>query len=96
MDKKNMYIVMKREDVKKYLSKEEFSSLMGMLTKICDKRYADNKKPDNRYYVCNTDEPYADSVYQVILGGEALKNSKEEYSKNTLGSGSSSDTWLFT
>lgn len=34
----------------------------------------DKKCPCNSYYVCNTDEPYAAVVYQVILGGEVLKN----------------------
>jgi len=28
---------------------------------------------DKRYYVCNTDEPYAEAVLEVILTGEDAK-----------------------
>jgi hypothetical protein len=31
------------------------------------------KKMDQRYIVCNQDEPYADEVARVILEGEAVK-----------------------
>ena len=30
----------------------------------------------NKYIICNQDEPYAQLVWQVILGGEALKRCK--------------------
>ena len=30
--------------------------------------------PENKYYVCNQDEPYADKVITTILEGEALKD----------------------
>lgn len=74
MNKKNMYIIIKREDAQKYLSNDEIKKLVGMLEKISDGRMEDNKHQSNTYYVCNTDEPYADAVHNVILGGEALKN----------------------
>jgi len=32
--------------------------------------------PENHYYVCNKDEPYASKVLDIILEGEALKNDK--------------------
>lgn len=32
--------------------------------------------PENRYYVCNQDEPYANKVIDIILQGE--KNNKEK------------------
>jgi hypothetical protein len=75
MEKKNMYIVIKQEDVKKYLSQEEIHVLINIIGKISNERMKDNKHPDNTYYVCNTDEPYADVVHKVIIGGEALKKS---------------------
>lgn len=75
MNKKNMYIVIKRDDAQKYLSNDDIEKLVCMLEKISDGRGKDNKHPDNTYYVCNTDEPYADAVHNVILGGEVLKNS---------------------
>ena len=30
----------------------------------------------NKYIVCNQDEPYAELIWKIILGGEALKRSK--------------------
>ena len=36
----------------------------------------EDKVPENHYYVCNQDEPYADKVLDVILKGETLKNDK--------------------
>lgn len=73
IEKKNMYIVIKQEDAKKYLSQEEIHALINIIGKISNERMEDNKHPDNTYYVCNTDEPYADAVHKVIIGGEALK-----------------------
>ena len=67
MEKKNMYIVIKRDDAKKYLSQEEIDALVNILGKISDGRMYDNKYHDNTYYVCNTDEPYADAVHKVII-----------------------------
>lgn len=32
---------------------------------------------ENKYIVSNQDEPYAEVVWQVILGGEALKEDKK-------------------
>lgn len=29
--------------------------------------------PDNKYYVCNQDEPYAQQVIDIILAGENAK-----------------------
>lgn len=75
--KENTYIVMKKDDVEKYLSKDEIQSIDDILEKISDGRLEDNKHPCNTYYVCNMDEPYADAVQKVILGGEALKIVKD-------------------
>ena len=84
-EKKNMYIVIKRDDAKKYLSQEEIHALVNILGKISNGRMDDNKHPDNTYYVCNTDEPYADAVHKVILGGEALKNENASYYTDACG-----------
>lgn len=35
------------------------------------------KKRLNSYYVVNKDEPYAEAVHGVIMGGEAVKAHKE-------------------
>lgn len=34
------------------------------------------KQPNNRYYICNTDEPYADKVLEAIRNGEDEKYRK--------------------
>lgn len=73
-EKRSKYIVIKKEDVKKYLSNDDISNLVNILGKISDGRMNDNRCPCNTYYVCDTDEPYADAVHNVIIGGEALKN----------------------
>ena len=36
-------------------------------------RISRNKKPNNRYIVCNQDEPYAEEVWKIILDGEKKK-----------------------
>lgn len=53
MNKKNMYIVIKREDAQKYLSNDEIKKLVGMLEKISDGRMEDNKHPSNTYLFGN-------------------------------------------
>ena len=85
MEKKNMYIVIKIDDAKKYLSQEEIHALVNILGKISNGRMDYNKHPDNTYYVCNTNEPYADAVHKVILGGEALKNENMTYTPDACG-----------
>ena len=85
MNKKDMYIVIKRDDAQKYLSNEEISSLINMLSKIRNGRMKDEKCPCNAYYVCNIDEPYADAVRNVIIGGEALKENNSSYCTDACG-----------
>lgn len=72
------HIVIKHEDVLKYLSAQEQQQLDGMLETIATGREKDGKEPVNTYYICNTDEPYANFVYGVIMGGEtALANNQK-------------------
>lgn len=72
-DIKNMYIVLKREDVSNYLSKSEQAALDEMIDRIIRGRKKDNKKPINSYYIVNVDEPYAEAVYDIITDGEKSK-----------------------
>ena len=65
--KTNTHIVIKREDIFKYLTGNQIGYLDEILNVIADGRKKDGKKPDNSYYICNTDEPYADEVLRVIL-----------------------------
>ena len=69
--KTNTHIVIKREDVFKYLTDSQIEDLDIVLNTIADGREKDGKKTDNSYYICNTDEPYADEVLEVILKAES-------------------------
>lgn len=69
--KKNTHTVLKNEDIDKYLNTEQTNNLVDILQTIARGRDKDGKKMFNEYYVCNTDEPYADKVLNVILRGEA-------------------------
>lgn len=57
------FIVIKRADLCK-LSVDQRSVLYDILEKV------DNQ---NKYVVCNQDEPYAEEVWQTILDGETKK-----------------------
>ena len=72
--KENTHIVIKREDALKYLEEPEYQTLEEFLCKIIRGRAKDNKKPCNSYYIVNHDEPYAEMVKGVILGGEYAKD----------------------
>lgn len=34
--------------------------------------------PDNKYYVCNQDEPYAQKVIDIIIAGETAKGEDKQ------------------
>ena len=76
--KENTHIVIKREDALKYLTEVEYQSLEQILNTIVRGRARDLKRPVNRYYICNEDEPYAEMVKGVIVGGEYAKNGGKE------------------
>lgn len=74
--KTNTHIVIKREDIFKYLTDDQIKYLDVALKTISDGRKQDGKT-DNSYYICNTDEPYADEVLEVILKAESEKGEGE-------------------
>ncbi len=69
--KANTHIVIKREDILKYLTDNQIKYLDAVLNTIADGRKKDGKKTNNSYYICNTDEPYANEVLEVILKAES-------------------------
>lgn len=73
MEKVNTHIVIKREDALKYLTESEYQTLEELQNTIIRGRAKDNKKPVNNYYICNVDEPYAEVIRGIIIGGEAVK-----------------------
>lgn len=86
--KENTHVVVKREDILKYLEEPEQIALEEMLNKIIRGRAKDHKKPINNYYVVNKDEPYAEVVHGIIIGGEAVKADYSSEDENGL-----SDYW---
>ena len=72
--KDDTHIVIKKEDALKYLDEPAQVSLELIVSVISKGRMADHKNPINRYYVVNQDEPYAELVHGIIIGGEAAKN----------------------
>lgn len=75
----NRFIVIKNSDIDKYLTGDEKESLSIALVAIANGRARDGKAPENTYLVCNTDEPYADKVLDIILDGEDRKGKSEKY-----------------
>lgn len=80
IEMKNTHIVIKKEDALKYLSEPALQSLEEILNMIEQGRIRDGKKGVNEYYICNTDEPYAEFIHNMILIKEHGKNQviKEE------------------
>lgn len=69
MKKQNTHIVIKRDDIKKYLSVRQLNNLQDVLNTIMNGREKDGKNRCNEYYICNVDEHYSDKVLDVILKG---------------------------
>lgn len=67
------HVVIKVEDAVKYLPGAALSQMDSYLDLIAKKRGAEGKPPVNHYYICNTDEPYAEIVHAVIMAGEKRK-----------------------
>ena len=74
MDK---FIVFKKEDTIKYFSWSESVQLATLIKKLQQRRQKDGKS-NNKYIVCNQDEPYAETVWQIILKGEAANEKESE------------------
>lgn len=81
MNKVNTHIVIKREDALNYLTEVEYQSLEELQITIIRGRAKDHKKPINNYYICNTDEPYAEVIKSVIMLGETAK--ENDYGHDT-------------
>lgn len=69
----NKFTVIKNEDIERYLTKEQLSTLEGIKESIAWGRCKDNKKYDNTYLVVNKDEIYAELVQKLILKKEKHK-----------------------
>jgi len=76
--KEEKYLVIKLKDLNRYF--DQFTK--GLFTTIDEQNIIDTLtwnevlhalQNDNKYIVCNQDEPYAEEVWQTILKGENLK-----------------------
>lgn len=81
------FVVFKIEDAEKYLNMGEHNKIVELLGKIAQGRIQDGKKANNQYLVINTDEPYAESVFEVIqytektgneFGGIEIRSKKQQ------------------
>jgi DNA/RNA endonuclease YhcR with UshA esterase domain len=70
--KRFTHLVIKQEDVNKYLTERKAKKFNKLIEEINRGRVKDGKGYNN-YYVCNEDEPYANDVITTILHGELLK-----------------------
>jgi len=75
--KQGTHIVIKVDDIKKYLNEFEKRVLMNSIKKIEECRLSEQKQL-NDYYVVNRDEPYATSVFLEIVNGEMKKGNDNE------------------
>lgn len=57
------YIVLKRDDVDKYLGSENRNALESLLTFIAQRRTNDGKQRSNNYVVLNMDDPFSLSIF---------------------------------
>lgn len=62
---KQKFIVIKNEDIEKYLTTLAKEDLDDILFEIYHGRKRDGKK-NNTYLVINTDEPYADEIIEIL------------------------------
>ena len=61
----NKFIVIKTDDIEKYLSNEGKKALYRCLDSLLDSRRHDGKQ-ENTYLVINTDEPYAHEIVEIL------------------------------
>lgn len=62
---KMMYVVMKEDDINRYLDEKAKIELAASKVAISQLRAVEGKK-DNTYLVINTDEPYAEDVIRIM------------------------------
>lgn len=71
--KKEMkYVVLKVADVES-LPPRLRRQLVGIMEQVQIIRRRQGRLLDNKYIICNQDEPYAEKVWQAILDGETEK-----------------------
>lgn len=65
-DMRMKFTVIKNDDIEEYLHPIKQQRLFDLLKDINDGRVLDLKKPNHKYLVINTDEPYADEIINIL------------------------------
>jgi len=81
--KEDKYLVIKLKDLDNYFNQytkgvfttEDEQNIIDTLTW---NEVLHDLQNDNKYIVCNQDEPYAEEVWQIILKGEDAKSGVKE------------------
>lgn len=60
------YAVLKLDDIEHYCSEDQLNQLADICKTVIDGRLKDNKHSENKYYIVNNDEPYANEVKEII------------------------------
>jgi threonine aldolase len=87
----NKFIVIKEEDVEKYLNEKGQLALRGILENIADGKSLDNKKNCNEYWVVNKDEEYAKLVKNLIFKEVSQREITETIARNCVAWDTSKD-----
>lgn len=72
------FVVLKTDDIKEHLTVYEQRRFQAMCRKIIKVREAIGKG-NNKYYIINQDEPYADLILDIIIEGEETKERCDPY-----------------
>jgi len=70
--RENKYLVLKNNDIFNILTEDERKQMFEIIEKIARTREMQGKKM-NDYLVVNVDEPYAYSMWDIVLAFEELK-----------------------
>jgi hypothetical protein len=62
----NKYLVLKRNDIYKYLNEGQLHSLLSIVNQIEECRQQEGKSASNEYLIINTDESYAHKVAEIM------------------------------
>lgn len=88
------YTLLKNVDVERYLDDGEKNQLKELIESVFIGKYFDTGKnsSQNKYFVINVDEPYAEQIYEILKSGQMAKGEWpegdidfEEWKKLTFG-----------
>ena len=75
----NKFVVWKMEDLSVLFREDNLARYFDCLVTALQVERKIQGKGENRYIVCNQDEPYAAKVWEVILEGESRKEKPSHY-----------------